>query len=450
MTLTVGRITNRAVNVNRIGDSMPLNLGQERGQQSIFQFLLSPDPEFRLSGGPGTGKTFMMKYVMDAVMKEYELSMQLLGLKPVLKDVQLTATTNKAAEVLELATGYPASTIHSYLGLKIVTNFSHGTTSLQKRNDFRTISNTLLFVEEASMVDTQLKEFINEAMDDTCKIIYVGDRYQMAPINEEVSPVYADISSNYFELTEPVRNAGQPALVALCDQMRETVRTGIFKPIAEVPGVIDFIDDRGLQHILDTAYLDENVDSRVLCYTNNRVGLYNEYIRDVRGYPELFTVGELLINSTNITIGKMTMKVEEQYRVVAVNSAPQMIHIYDDEELECYSLTLIRSTFSKSQEITVLIPTDQSKKKEMMGRLKAIREWSAFYYLLNQFPDLRQKDASTVWKAQGSTFDNVIVDLANITFCKDRTQVARMLFVSMSRARNRVYLYGDIDPTFLV
>jgi L-rhamnose mutarotase len=429
---------------------MPLNLGQEAGEQAIFQFLLSPDPEFRLSGGPGTGKTFMMKHVMDNVMKEYELSMQLLGIKPKLNSVQLTATTNKAAEVLEQATGYPASTIHSFLGLKIKVNFSTGKTFVEKRTDFKTHSGVLLFVEEASMVDTQLKEFINEAMDDTCKIIYVGDRYQMAPITEDVSPVYSDITSNYFELTQPVRNAGQPALVALCDQMRQTVISGVFQPIAEVPGVIDFIDDDGLQHVLDTAYLDENVDSRILCYTNHRVGLYNEYVRDLRGYPETFTVGELLINSTNIAVGKSGLKVEEQYRVTKVNTSPQMVEITDEESLKCYSITIVKEGSQLFFEQTFLIPVKSDEKKKMMNRLKADRNWQAFYYLQNQFPDLRQKDASTVWKAQGSTFDNVIVDLPNISTCKDFMQVARMLFVSVSRPRNRIYLYGDIDPLFLI
>lgn len=445
-----GMITRAGVSANRNGKPMSpsLNTGQQLAEQAVFQFLLSQDKFFRLAGGAGVGKTFMMKHIMDNVLKEYEHGMQLLGMKPIITTAQLTATTNKAAEVLEGSTGYPTTTLHSYLGLKVRNSFSTGTTFLEKTASFNVKSRVLLFVDEASMVDTPLLEFLQEAMDDSCKIIFVGDHYQMAPITEPISPVYQNLDVNFHELTEPVRNSGQPALMALCAQLRQTVHDGIFRYIDEVPGVIDYIDDAKLQHILDTEFVNEHVDSRILCFTNHRVGMYNEYIREIRGYPAEFTAGEVLINNTNVMLGKFTMKVEQQFEVVSVNTPVHPVEIDEDNPkitMDCYSLTL---ETTNGNQITVLVPASATQKKELMNYYKGQKEWRMFYALQQQYPDLRQKDASTVWKAQGSTYDSVIVDLTNISQCRDNDQVARMLYVSGSRPRNRIYLYGQLARRF--
>ena len=52
--------------------------------------------------------------------------------------------------------------------------------------------------------------------------------------------------------------------------------------------------------------------------------------------------------------------------------------------------------------------------------------------------------ASTVNKAQGSTYDTVYLDLNDIGKCQDRDQVNRMLYVGVSRAKHKVVFTGDI------
>jgi len=48
-----------------------LNQDQEAASQAIFQFLLSEEKEFSISGPAGTGKTTLMKHVMTSLLPEY-------------------------------------------------------------------------------------------------------------------------------------------------------------------------------------------------------------------------------------------------------------------------------------------------------------------------------------------------------------------------------------------
>ena len=65
-------------------------------------------------------------------------------------------------------------------------------------------------------------------------------------------------------------------------------------------------------------------------------------------------------------------------------------------------------------------------------------------HVIEHYADLRLMFASTVNKAQGSTYDTVYLDLNDIGKCQDRDQVNRMLYVGVSRAKHKVVFTGDI------
>lgn len=263
---------------------MQLNQGQEAAIQAVFAFLMSDEREFNISGPAGVGKTFLMKKIANELLKEYESACLLLGIKPVNYEVVLTATTNKAAEVLALSTGFPVKTIHSHMNLKVVDDYKTGVSKISKTGSWVVHSKQVIFIDEASMVDRPLHNYLLEGTDSTCKIIYIGDHCQMAPVTEKISPIYLG-NAKTVHLTQPVRNAEQPALQALCSQLRETVETGVFRPIEPVPGVVDYLTDAEAQDYINQVYRDEIQNERVLCFSNNRVQEYNTYIRALRGYP---------------------------------------------------------------------------------------------------------------------------------------------------------------------
>jgi ABC-type glutathione transport system ATPase component len=96
--------------------TITLTTDQQNALDTFISFLLDPiERVFVLSGYSGTGKSTLVKHILDYLPK-YQKTLRLINPKATDYDVQLTATTNKAAEALQSITQYPVSTIHSVLG----------------------------------------------------------------------------------------------------------------------------------------------------------------------------------------------------------------------------------------------------------------------------------------------------------------------------------------------
>lgn len=76
------------------------------------------------------------------------------------------------------------------------------------------------------------------------------------------------------------------------------------------------------------------------------------------------------------------------------------------------------------------------------------KQWDKYFKVKNNFPDLRSVAASTAHKAQGSTYDTVIIDLADIGTCTNLDQTARMIYVGLSRPRSRLYIRGQLPARY--
>lgn len=437
--------------MNQEHDPYTLNDDQKNAADEVFQFLLGDEKEMILSGPAGVGKTHLMNYISDKVMDQYRKSCKLTGIPQKIDHIALTATTNKAAEVLARSTGRPVATVHSFLNLKVFDDFKTGQSKIKMTLKWEVHEGVLLFIDEASMIDTALHNYILTGTDVNSKIVYVGDHNQMAPVFEKISPVYMG-TKRMSQLLTPVRNADQPALMDLCSQLRQTVETGMFNPIQEVPGVIDYIGDSDLKYLLENQFKDENVPGRILCYTNRRVLQYNDYIRGVRGYPDEFVTGEIVINNSVVAPrGSVMMKVEEEYEIRNINPNTETVYLDagdNNAKIEVFNMVLCNTDPSKTGEIKVKSPRDKAHFTALLDFYKSRKNWERFYYLKNNFPDLRMKDACTVYKAQGSTHDFVVMDLTNIGSCRQADQVARMLYVGASRPKKRLFLYGELPDKF--
>ena len=425
---------------------------QQAGADAFFTFLLDPGAKvFVLSGGPGVGKSFLMSHLVRTTMKDYANACSMLNIKEQYDTLAFTATTNKAAEVLEQSLGIPVQTIQSFLSLRVIEDHKTGKTRLEKTQAYRVRHRHIVFIDECSMVDSSLYQIIMESFQDS-KIIFVGDHFQMAPVGEPHSPVFLEVDpGNFIYLSQPVRNAGQPALVQLCAQLRETVETGVFRPIKEVPGVIEYLDDTSMLTMLHKHFKDPEPSARVLCYTNSRVEAFNEFIREeVRGLPAQFQVGDHLVVAQTYTSGKDTINVEREAEILKIRDQDFDLNHVDatpGAKPIPYREAEIRIKPSKAS-FTVRLATDKTLVAEAIKTYARRKDWSSYFELKNRYCDLRDKAACTVYKSQGSTYETVFIDIGNIGTSYDKEQVARMLFVAASRATTRVYLYGRLPPAY--
>ena len=128
---------------------------QEKAKDSFMQFISDPtQSELVLSGYAGTGKSFLINYLLD-VLPSQETILRSLGHTTMYSDsIYVTATTRKAAKVVADLLGCEPSTIHSLLGLKVKKNYTDGETYLQ--SELSTISDSLIIIDEARYINADL------------------------------------------------------------------------------------------------------------------------------------------------------------------------------------------------------------------------------------------------------------------------------------------------------
>lgn len=430
---------------------MPLTKDQQKGADAFFKFLMSEDRTFILSGGAGVGKTYLMNHLKNNIGKRYIEACSLLGEPVKYRYAVYTATTNKAAEVLENTINEPVETIYSYLRLKVSEDFKTGKTRIVRKENWKIHQNAIVFIDEASMIDSTLYDEILAGIQDS-KIVFVGDHAQMAPVSETLSPIYKGVNKdNFIFLSEPIRNAGSPALMSLCDQLRNTVETGIFKPIKEVPGSIEYLDPAQMEQKVKETFSTPYHNARILCYTNKRVQVYNEHIRTLQGKPKQLIPNDVQVVAQSFTDKGVNLSVE---REIVVRSVDPTIHHYGfplqepgEPSLEYYYARI--SMIGSQIELRVRVPTDPMHLESILKRMAKKKLWQDYYVTKGTFIDLRGKEACTVYKSQGSTYDTVFMDIGNIGTSYDAEQVARMLFVGASRATTNLYLFGKLPGKYI-
>lgn len=430
--------------MDKSASSKPLNVGQQAAAEGFFKALYDPAvKEINITGPGGVGKTHLMAHIIDEVMPAYQDSCKLMGVPSEFDEIVMTATTNKAAEVLARATGRPTSTIQSHLGLTVRSDYSTGEVDLIKSKKWTVRERQIVFVDEASMIDTKLWSYIREGQSKS-KIVYVGDPCQLPPIKEQLSPVYRN---NFltFALTQPMRT-DKPELLALNQQFRDIVEgRADFGPIRLAPGIIDHVNGSEMEALLKS-HFGNGQNNRVIAYSNKQVQLYNEHLRAQQGYTGEFDVDEPLVVNQAYQRGQDRMSIEQEVSIRERSSVTQMVYIDDDVDLECRSVTL--DTGYGGLIYNVLLPVDRVHHAELIKYYAKKKMWERHFYLKENFPDLRAKEACTVHKSQGSTYDTVFIDLGDISTCHNPAIAARLFYVAASRARNRVVLYGNLAEKY--
>lgn len=117
-----------------------------------------------ITGGPGTGKTTIIKAIMNIV-------------KNLRYKFVLCAPTGRAAKRMEESTGEEAFTIHRMLGYKSVE--AH---NLLEYNEDNPLDYDVIIIDEMSMVDIYLMDNLLKAIKDSAIVIFVGDADQLPSV----------------------------------------------------------------------------------------------------------------------------------------------------------------------------------------------------------------------------------------------------------------------------
>jgi len=148
-------------------------------QTEVCQKVFSK-PICVVSGAAGTGKTTIIKAIINAIEKAHGRG----------TSFQLLAPTGKAADRIREKTDKPASTIHSFLAQR---GWLNDNLTFKRASCIREEGISTYIIDEASMVDLSLGAALFRSINwaSVQRLILVGDSNQLLPIGR--GKVFADI-----------------------------------------------------------------------------------------------------------------------------------------------------------------------------------------------------------------------------------------------------------------
>ncbi|AZV50733.1 MULTISPECIES: SF1B family DNA helicase RecD2 [Bacillus] len=191
-----------------------MNVQYAPSQKEAIQKALS-SPMLLLTGGPGTGKTTVIRGIVELYGELHGASLDPSDYK---KDeafpIVLAAPTGRAAKRMSESTGLPAVTIHRLLGWNGAEGFTH--------TEDQPIEGKLLIIDEASMLDIWLANHLFKAIPDHIQIIIVGDEDQLPSVGP--GQVLRDLLASQViptvRLTDIYRQAEGSSIVELAHEMK--------------------------------------------------------------------------------------------------------------------------------------------------------------------------------------------------------------------------------------
>jgi exodeoxyribonuclease V alpha subunit len=184
-------------------------------QKDAIQTALM-SPMLILTGGPGTGKTTVIKGIVELYADLHGCSLNPKDYKkeepfPFL----LAAPTGRAAKRMMESTGLPAVTIHRLLGW-------NGTGGFDKNED-NPLEGKILIVDETSMLDIWIAHQLFKALPEHIQVIMVGDEDQLPSVGP--GQVLKDLLHSKCIptvcLTDIYRQAEGSSIIELAHEMKK-------------------------------------------------------------------------------------------------------------------------------------------------------------------------------------------------------------------------------------
>ena len=240
--------------IQEVVEHYPLNLEQ---QHAVCSALTAPLTV--VTGGPGTGKTFLCQ-ALNAIATQHQIP------------VAAAAPTGRAAQRLTEASGLQAKTIHRLLEYQ-------PTDGVFLRNADMPLATALVVVDETSMVDLFLAEALLDAIPFGAKLLLIGDPDQLPSVGP--GQVLADIVVSgvapVVRLSQLYRQAEQSLITINAHRIRD----GTLPQLpADTRADFRFIEapdpDQAIQRVVELVAhelptetgLDPHTDIQVLCPMN--------------------------------------------------------------------------------------------------------------------------------------------------------------------------------------
>ncbi len=357
-----------------------------------------------ITGGPGTGKTTIIKAIVEFYRLKHNLSYESLQDKLV-----LLAPTGRASKRMSEATLLSAQTIHRFLKWNKDTN----TFAI---NEYHKSDAEFVIIDEASMVDTILLDHLLKGLSSKTKIILVGDYHQLPSVSP--GQVLRDlIESNVLPvvfLNQLYRQGEDSHILSLAYDLKDgIVREEVFQEGSDLEFIP--VSSKDLSHKLEEIsqqFFDfdyRNFQVLAPMYkTINGIDLLNKHLQEVFN-PKSSSKKEIVL--TDVIY-------REQDKVIQLTNMP-------DENVYNGDIGIIEKIENGNKKI-IYINFDGNVVK----------------YTASNFSKFKHGFAISIHKSQGSEFDVILMPMV-----KDYGKMLyrKLVYTGVTRSKKKLILLGDME-----
>lgn len=354
---------------------------------------------FIISGGPGTGKTTIVKAIVEILKDLYDYTSE---------NIALLAPTGRASKRLAESVHTPAYTIHKFLKW----NKETGAFTI---DEFNKTYEDIIIVDEASMIDIFLFSSLLKGLKDTVKLILVGDANQLPSIGPgDVLNDLLNKSRNSKYLNTIYRVKDGSYITYLANDIKNKKHFDEFK---NEYSDFKFIEsnDEDIQ-----TYLLKICDS--IIKKNISLNDFQVLAPMYRGLNGIDNLNNMMANIFNKNDEVFNIG-DKYYRV-----NDKVIQLVNDVDNNVYNgdIGYIKSIEYVDKKLVVEI--------DYNGNIVE--------YKSGEFDKFNLAYAVSIHKSQGSEYDNVVIILAK-SF--NRMFYNKLIYTAVTRAKSSLIILGSLD-----
>lgn len=354
-----------------------------------------------ITGGPGTGKTTILKGILD--LYKVLSSSDKIRLN---EQIALLAPTGRASKRMSEVTNFEASTIHRFL------KWNKDTNRFQI-NEYNKSSVSFVIIDEASMIDTMLLANLLKGLKSSCHIIFVGDANQLPSV------AAGDVLNDMIESKElPV--------YALKNWHRQVTDSKII-PFAH----------RINEGILDRELLNSGSDLEFIpCKDNEIIEVIGNVCKDYNPY-DLQVLAPIYKNRNGI------YAINDHLQKLWNPKSPSKKEIEGNEGIYREKDKVIQLSNMKDEsvfngDIGII---DRIK---LLGNKELYIDYDGnlVKYTKSMLQNFTLGYAISIHKSQGSEFDTVLIPF---TFDYRKMLYRKLIYTGVTRCKKKLILVGDIN-----
>lgn len=372
----------------------------DRQKDAIQQFF--DNPFSIITGGPGTGKSTVLKAILEINAQVNQDS-----------EVLLLAPTGKAARRMEQATGKNAYTIHS--GLRIMEDTDFTST---KTLEFDTV-----IVDEVSMCDMKIFSILMSAIDPkTTKLLLVGDSDQLPSVGAG-NVLNELISCGKIPVTRLnlVYRQGEGSIIP---QNAERINNGNSRLLYNRE--FRFIDADDPNICFDTVveyYIREiqRIGIKNVCILcpmkskgENCVNMYNKKLQELVN-PPAPDKPEIQMKNSVFRLGDRVMQTKN-------------------------------NEFVSNGETGIIVQIEKDDDDELLCGIKFDSKPDIIHYDIEDLTNITLAYSITIHKSQGSEYKSVIMPMLKSFYIMLKKN---LLYTAVTRAKNKVIIVGQPQAIFI-